>query len=100
MMKKLYTITSLLLLAGLISAPFLASGKASAVSFNPNRIIDDIAFDNTHTMNAAQIDAWINGSFGAASCISTAHGFSAPDPIGYNPSQGFLYGGNVSAGQI
>jgi len=77
------------------------SGSVSADSFNQNRIIDDSVFDNANIMNAGQIDNWLNNAFGSGvSCISTSHGFSAPDPIGYSPSSGFSYGGNVSAGQV
>ncbi len=74
--------------------------SAFASSFNQNRIIDDAVFDNIASMTSSQIDSWLNTNFGSTSCISTDHGFSAPDPVGYNPTQGFLYGGNVSAGQV
>ncbi|MGH7142170.1 MAG: hypothetical protein ACREF5_01705 [Candidatus Saccharimonadales bacterium] len=74
--------------------------NATADSFNPDNIIDDGVFNNTNTMNATQIDSWLNSNFGSTSCISTDAGFSAPDPTGYNPTDGFLYGSNVSAGQV
>ncbi len=63
-------------------------------------LIDDRIFDNYNSMSANGIDVWLDNNFGSTSCISTDRGFSAPDPTGYNPSQGFLYGGNVSAGQV
>ncbi len=75
-------------------------GKASADSFSQNNVIDDGIFDNSQAMSADQIDNWLNTNFGSQSCISTSHGFSAPDPVGYNPSSGFIYGGNVSAGHV
>lgn len=72
-------------------APALASA-------NYNDLIDDGVFTNTATMTAAQIDSFLN-SF-PDSCISENSGFAAPDPTGYNPTQGFLYGSNVSAGRV
>ncbi len=74
------------------------SGLANA--FTSNLVMDDGVFDDVGSMSAAQIDAWLNNNFGATSCISQDHGFSAPDPVGYNPTQGFLYGNFVSAGQV
>jgi hypothetical protein len=86
----------------LLAALFIFSlvGSASADSFTANSIIDDALFNNTQTMSANQINSWLNSNFGSTSCISTDHGFSAPDPTGYTPSGGFTYGGNVSAGQV
>lgn len=75
-------------------------GHAAADSFNANNIIDDALFSNSATMTASQIDTWLNTNFGSTSCISTSHGFSAPDPTGYSPSTGFAFGGNVSAGTV
>lgn len=72
--------------------------KAGATPFNQNNIIDDSVYDDTTTMTAAQIDAFLN-SF-PSSCLSTNNAFSAPRPTGYNPSQGYLYGSPVSAGQV
>ncbi|HKU19075.1 MAG TPA: hypothetical protein VJP80_07470 [Candidatus Saccharimonadales bacterium] len=72
-------------------------GAASA--FNSNNVMDESVFDNVTSMNASQIDSWLNNNF-PNSCISTNHGFSAPNPTGYSPSGGFTYGGNVSAGQV
>lgn len=72
-------------------------------SFNANNLMDDGIFDNTNTMNAAQIDAFLN-TF-PSSCISTNRGFTAPEPIGYSPAGpsatlGFTYGSDVSAGTV
>lgn len=75
-----------------------ANFKVSA-AFNANRIIDDPIFDNSGSMNAAQIDAWLNANF-PNSCISTNSGFEARVPAGYSPSGGFIYGGFTSAGQV
>lgn len=77
----------------LIAAPLTASA-----AFSPNNIMVDSVFNNSGTMGVAQIDAFLN-SF-PNSCISTNRGFVSPDVIGYNPSQGYLYGGNVSAGNV
>jgi len=70
----------------------------SSEAFNANSIISDGVFNNSSTMSAAQIDSFLN-SF-ASSCISPANGFADKEPIGYTPSAGFTYGGNVSAGKI
>jgi hypothetical protein len=67
-------------------------------AFNPNLVIDDDVFSNSSTMNAVQINNFLNSFSG--SCISTNHGFSAPKPIGYSPSGGYVYGGYVSAGEV
>lgn len=99
MQRRLKLIACLLLFTCL---PLLSANmqRASAATFNQNNIIDDAVFNNTGALSASQIDSWLNTNFGSTSCISTSRGFSAPDPIGYNPTQGFLYGGNVSAGQV
>jgi len=94
MIKHLYLFLAILFTAtvgGVLLPP-----KASA-AINYNRLIDDSVFNSFGTMNAAQIDSFLNAR---NSCISQNSGFSAPDPIGYNPSDGFLYGGNVSAGTV
>ncbi len=91
--RKLY---SLAVLAVLISLG--VSGTAHAYTFDQNDIIDDSVFNNFNSMNAGQIDTFLNGF--PSSCISTNNGFSAPDPTGYNPTNGYLYGAPVSAGQV
>ena len=72
--------------------------RGAEAAFNANRIIDDGIFNNSSSMSAGQIDAFLN-QFGS-SCISPNRGFSAPDPVGYSPSGGYQYGGNVSAGNV
>ncbi len=74
-------------------------------SFNANNVMDNGVFDNSGTMNATQIDNWLNSNFGSAGCLGTDHGFSAPQPIGYSPTGpsatgGFSYGSDVSAGTV
>jgi hypothetical protein len=80
----------LLLIVWLLLAPLFAvltpGGHASAFTMNSNRIIDDAVFSNSHTMSANDINNFLNSFPG--SCISPNSGFSAVDPIGYNPSQG------------
>lgn len=67
-------------------------------AFVANRVMDDSVFNNSTSMNGDQIDAFLN-TF-PSSCISPNSGFRSADVVGYNPSQGFLYGGNVTAGLI
>jgi hypothetical protein len=89
---------SLLLLLVLTLSTFVVmpAQQASAIAVNYNNVISDNVFDNTTSMNAAQIDAFLN-TF-PSSCISSSKGFVATDPTGYSPSGGFRFGGNVSAG--
>jgi hypothetical protein len=96
MMKK-YKLSLGVLLTP-VAVSMLLVGNAAAATFNPDRIIDDAVFDNVGSMTAAQIDAFLNQF--PSSCISTNHGFQAADPTGYNPTSGFLYGNNVSAGRV
>jgi len=67
-------------------------------SFISNNLMDDGVFEHTASMDTNAIDGFLN-TF-SASCISSNHGFSAPDPTGYSPSTGFTYGNNVTAGRI
>jgi hypothetical protein len=76
----------------------LAPAQLAHASWNSNRIIDDAIFDDVNSMNASQIDAFLNSK--PNSCISQNRGFSALDPTGYSPSQGYKYGGSVSAGTV
>ncbi len=98
-MRKLKKLTSCLGLAVLLTFGQLLM-YLPAHAFNQNNLIDDNIFNNSSSMSAGQIDNWLNSNFGSASCISTSHGFSAPDPTGYTPGGGFTYGGAVSAGQV
>lgn len=88
-----------LVLIATIFVGILHSPRPASAAFTSNRIMDDVIFDNANSMTAGQIDTWLNVNF-PNSCISTNHGFSAPDPNGYSPSGGFSYGGPVSAGQV
>lgn len=74
------------------------SSSAAAQTFDQNRIIDDFIFNNYKTMTSSQIDTFLNGF--SSSCISQNNGFAAPDVTGYSPTNGYTYGGNVSAGTI
>jgi hypothetical protein len=80
-----------------ISGSLLIAGISSA-GFNRNRLIDDTIFDASGTMNAVQIDNFLNGF--SSSCISPNSGFEARVPSGYSPSGGFTYGNFGSAGQV
>src|SRR4051812_33980738 len=80
-----------------LTALFLGFFSSSASAFNNNRVLDNSVMDNYNSMDAGQIDAFLNSR---NSCISPNSGFQAIDPIGYNANQGFLYGGNVSAGTV
>lgn len=70
----------------------------AAAAIDYNSLMDDAIFDNYNSMSASQIDTFLNGF--SSSCISTNNGFSAPDPTGYSPSNGFTFGSNVSAGKV
>lgn len=95
-MKKLF----LSITAGLLfSAVLIFHTAPVSASFTANDLIDDNIFNNSKSMSSSGIDAWLNANF-PHSCISTNNHFSAPDPTGYNPTQGFIYGGNVSAGRV
>ena len=95
-MKKLARVLLPLLVLGV---SFVVTLQPAAAAFNSNNIIDDMTFDNVNTMTAAQIDNWLNSYF-PNSCISPNSGFAAIDPIGYNPSQGYIYGDYVTAGKV
>lgn len=65
-------------------------------AFDPSIIISDSVFENTASMNASQIDAFLNNI--GSSCIRQASGFVSPQPLGYS-SGAYRFGGNVTAGQ-
>jgi hypothetical protein len=96
-LAKLSSLT--LLIAGLSVGLCLWRASPAHAAFVANDVIDDNVFNNTGSMTAAQINTFLNANF-PNSCISTNHGFSAADPVGYNPTQGFIFGGPVSAGQV
>lgn len=83
----------------ILSCAFLAlsSTPALALSVDFNNLIDDPVFD-AQAMTAPQVDSFLN-SF-PNSCISSNHGFRAPDPTGYSPTTGFTYGANTTAGKV
>lgn len=85
------------LFVAVISLCIMLHPATSSAAFNANKIIDDGVFNNTGTMSADQIDAFLNNK---GSCLSPNSGFSARDPVGYSPSGGYQYGGNVSAGTV
>jgi len=86
------TLSFLLVVSGLfVFAPV-------AHAFDQNMIMSDSEFENTGTMNASDIDAFLN-RYGS-SCISLNHGFRSPEPTGYAPSTSFTYGNDVSAGTV
>jgi hypothetical protein len=69
-----------------------------ASAFTSSLLMDSTVFDASGSMNASQVDGFLNG-FGS-SCISPASGFAAIVPSGYSPSGGFTYGGFGTAGQV
>lgn len=98
MKKPIVLVLALLLISAEVTGVFPTRKAEAADVFNPNQIINTVVFDNTDTMSAGAINNFLN-SF-PYSCISPNSGFSAVDPIGYNPNNGFLYGGYASAGQV
>jgi hypothetical protein len=92
--QHFFTLVSIVISVTLVAV----NSNIVSASFNQNNIASDFVFNNSSTMNSAQIDAFLN-SF-PSSCISTNHGFATPSLNGYNPAQGYLYGGLVSAGTV
>lgn len=95
-MKRLLTYFLLSILIG-VSAPVALVAKTSA-SFSSHKVMTDSVFTDYSSMSASQIDSFLNRF--SSSCISPSSGFRSPDVIGYSPSSGFKYGGNVTAGTI
>jgi hypothetical protein len=95
--KKKWAIFTLLFVVICIATSFPVPKKASA-AFSANNLISDSVFDFAYSMNAAQIDEFLN-TF-SNSCIRSASGFEAKIPNGYTPSGGFTYGGFGTAGQV
>lgn len=98
---KLKTLNIIIAIA--VPLAMLLPALPARAAFTPNIIMPDRVFDSVNSMNAAQIDAFLNAR--PNSCISTNNGFSAPEPISYSPAGptatlGFTYGGDVSAGTI
>ncbi len=94
--KLLFIIRSALVVA---LVAFVWHALPAHAAFNQNNLMDDSVFDNVSTMDGPGIDNWLNSYF-PQSCISTNSGFSTPALLGYSPSNGFSYGGNVSAGTL
>ncbi len=93
--KILATTLQTALLAVTLTFAWLPSAFAA---INYSDLIGDTIFDAYTSMNAAQIDSFLN-SF-SSSCISTNHGFKAPNVVGYTPADGFKYGSDATAGTI
>lgn len=97
-MKKYIQRTASIAIVGILLASFAAPLSASATTFNRNRIINDVVFDNVSTMNSSSINNFLN-SF-PASCISPNSGFRAIKPVGYSPTEGYRFDGFVTAGEV
>ncbi len=96
MIRRLSFLTVALAIS-LSTLSIFPSQKASA-AFNQNNLISDGMFENSGTMMAGDIDAFLNRYSG--SCISQNSGFEAKVPSGYSPSGGFTFGNFASAGQV
>lgn len=96
--KYLGIFTSSLVVFIILGVTFIFPVAKAGTPYNPNRLMDDLIFDNSTSMTPSQIDNWLNNF--PSSCISTKNGFSAPDPTGYSPTTGYTYGSNVSAGTV
>lgn len=99
-MKRVLKLLPFIAILGIIS---LGVKHQLAYAASNSNMIGDGVFDNTNSMNATQIDSWLN-SF-PTSCISPNSGFTAPDPTGYSPDANFVdghytYGTAVTAGQV
>lgn len=79
-------------LAALVSVVTLASFNSSRAyaAFDPSNIIDNSVFDNSQTMSANDIQAFLNGF--PKSCLKN---YMAPYPLNYSD-----YGENVSASTV
>lgn len=95
-MKSIIT----LIVVAFLSAIFLFAPNAYAAIIDHGNLIADHNFDSSSSMSALAIDTWLNTTYGSTSCISTNHGFSSPEPIGYTPTRNYSYGSAVSAGKV
>ncbi len=93
--RKILAVVSSLII-GLV-APLLLAIPVYA-TFSSHKLMVDSIFTDYGSMNASQIDNFLN-SF-SSSCLSKNNHFSSPDPIGYSPSTGFKYGSKVSGGTV
>lgn len=96
MIKKLLLLVCILVIP-LASLAILPPSKVSA-AFNQNNLMSDGMFENSGTMMAGDIDAFLNRY--SNSCISQNSGFEARVPSGYSPSSKFTFGDFASAGQV
>lgn len=96
MIRKLFFLSCALIIA-MVSSGIFPHAKVGA-AFNQNNLMSDGMFENSGTMMAGDIDAFLNRY--SNSCISQNSGFEAKVPTGYSPSGGFTFGGFASAGQV
>jgi len=96
-MRKLSFFVSVALVASLGLSLFGPVKKAQA-AFYANNLMSDAAFDFSNSLNADQINAFLNTQH--TSCISPDSGFQAVLPTGYTPTGGFTYGDYTSAGMV
>ncbi|HSX45312.1 MAG TPA: VCBS repeat-containing protein [Candidatus Saccharimonadales bacterium] len=100
MKKNIRTIAIVCLFLISMVTGVLIQNKTAQAAFNPSHVIEDSTYENTGTMNASQIDSFLNSM--PQSCLSTNHGFTTPDPTGWSASvgtnHGYTFGGNVTAG--
>jgi hypothetical protein len=97
-MRRSWLLFLAIFLASLTTSLFHFSPQKVSASFNANNLVSDTAFNFSNSMNALQIDNWLDTLPG--SCISRSRGFTAADPTGYSPGGGYTYGNPVTAGQV
>jgi hypothetical protein len=97
-MSKRRTYLKVFLFVGVAASVFFSTAQPAAAAFNPNNLMSDAVFDSVGSMDAGQIDAFLNQF--PNSCISTNHGFRAIDPNGYHPNSSYSFGDFVSAGNV
>lgn len=85
--------------ASLVVGVLFLQLKPAQATFNGNNLMDDVVMDGVGSMNASQIDSWLNAYF-PSSCISSNSGFEAKVPSGYSPGGGYTYGNFGTAGQV
>lgn len=88
MKKIIFPLTAILIAFGIFF-----NYTPTAKAYSNSKMIDNAVFDNANTMNATQIDAFLN-TF-PNSCISSNKGFVSP-----YPNDWYGYGANVSAGTV
>lgn len=83
----------------IVGCSLVLGALPASAAVNYSNLMDDSVFDNSTSMSAGEIDAWLNGNF-PSSCISSNNGFASRIPTGYSPGGGFTFGGNGTAGQV